>query len=225
MEAVIFDLDGTLVNSEPTAIAAVVSCFQEWNLHISEADADYVTGRTWGAALDYFYAKYSIPLSRSEAEQQLVERYRKLLPDTISPVKGAAEFVRLVAQFYPVALVTGSQGVDAEYVLKTMGIRECFGDRVFAAETYPRSKPDPIGFLTAAKSFNVDPSKCLVFEDSTAGIAAAKAAGMTVVVITSTNLMGQDQSAADRLIADFTDIPVEPRTFISQFSNTISNAA
>ena len=89
------------------------------------------------------------------------------------------------------ALVTGSARGDVDYVVKVTGWTF---EKVVASEDVENSKPAPDGYLAGAGHLGVDPSECLVIEDSTAGIAAGRAAGATVVAVRAGNFLGQDQS-------------------------------
>ena len=74
--AILFDLDGTLIDSEAAAAAAVEGSFVRWGLDISKEDAGYITGRTWAAAFDYLFEKYPLPVPRAQAEEEMMNSYR-----------------------------------------------------------------------------------------------------------------------------------------------------
>jgi beta-phosphoglucomutase-like phosphatase (HAD superfamily) len=95
--------------------------------------------------------------------------------------------------------VTGSSRREAQQMLALLGLADAFSV-VVAAEDVPRSKPHPDGYLQAARALGVEPARCLVIEDSAAGIAAGRAAGCTVVGVRAGNFHGQDQSAAHLVI-------------------------
>ena len=107
----------------------------------------------------------------------------------------------VVARFadVPVALVTGSSRVEADQMLRALGLEGAFRCTV-TAEDVPRSKPAPDGYLMAIRTLGVEPGECVVVEDSAAGIAAGRAAGCAVIAVRAGNFHGQDQSGAHRVI-------------------------
>ncbi|NUR84759.1 MAG: HAD-IA family hydrolase, partial [Nonomuraea sp.] len=126
------------------------------------------------------------------------------LPEIV-PVPGAAELVRKVAAYgSPIGLVTSAGRAWAEERLRQVGIRDLVRV-VVAAEDVETGKPDPAGFLLGARELGADPGDCVVFEDSLAGIAAAKAAGMRCVGVTTTYARNE-LSDADLVVADLTAI-------------------
>lgn len=207
-KAIFFDLDGTLVDTEPAAAKIIVETFQEWGLTVNPDDARFITGRTWANAFEYFHQNYKIPLPRAEAEALLMKRYRDSLLREVVEVPGAREAVRSLAAEYPLALISGSSRQDIETALAALQIRHHF-EFILGCEDYPRSKPDPISYQTALKKMNLEPHDVLVFEDSTAGIASGRAAGLYVVAVTSTNHFGQKHADAHTAISDLRGVTAD----------------
>lgn len=203
VQTILFDLDGTLIDTEPTAAKAVQDCFKEWDLQVTEEDAAYVTGRTWNSAFTYLFSKYSIPVPAEDAKRQMKERYRTVLETELCVVPGSVQAVQALASRFPLGLVSGSSRADILWALKKLDIEKHF-QVILGAEDYPRSKPQPDGYLKAVETLKADPKSCLVFEDSTAGIASARSAGLWVAAITSTNHFNQDTSQAHFKIKDLT---------------------
>jgi beta-phosphoglucomutase-like phosphatase (HAD superfamily) len=100
-----------------------------------------------------------------------------------------------------VAIVSGSPRVDVQDGVELLGIAPLL--RFFlGSEDYPRGKPDPAGFLLAAQRLGAAPADCLVFEDSAAGVRAARAAGMRCVALARPGAPAQDLSDADLVLND-----------------------
>lgn len=199
---VLFDLDGTLIDSEPVAARVVLQCFKNWGIEVDPSHSQYVTGRTWKSALEFLAQQYPLPHSFDETMKQLLAQYRKQMEKELVMVPGAVEAVREAASVARLGLVSGSGREEIFFALDRLQIREHF-EIILGAEDYPRSKPAPDGytkaleFLKGSSSNSLDTRNSLVFEDSTAGIESAKNAGISVVAITCTNHFNQKVDHAD----------------------------
>ena len=185
VDAVIFDMDGLLLDTEPIyteATQEVVGRFGktfEWSLKAR------MIGRPAAESARILVDALELPLS---PEAYLAERQSimvRLFPDAPA-LPGARELVEhLAAHEVPMALATSSQ--RAHYVLKSSGHKDWFRHfRVTVTGDDPevgRGKPAPDIFLAAARGLGVVPERCLVFEDAPSGMEAARAAGMAVIVV------------------------------------------
>jgi HAD superfamily hydrolase (TIGR01509 family) len=202
IDTVLFDLDGTLVDTEPSAARAVVEVFEGWGHPIDFSDAKYVTGRTWEKAFEFLFAKYPPPVAHAEAARIVMERYRKEIATRLDLVPGGVDCVNALADAgFRLGLVSGSNRQEIFFALDRLGITARFGI-VLGAEDYPNSKPAPDGYLKAMAYFDAEPSRTLIFEDSEAGIASALAAGAWVVAISGTNHFAQDMGGAHHRVVD-----------------------
>lgn len=205
IDTILFDLDGTLIDTEPAAARAINECFSRWGIQISPDDAQFITGRTWASAFQFLFNKYRIPVAAEEASGLMMKTYREALEEKLHQVPGSADAVRALAGRYRLALVSGSGRKEILWALDRLSVREHF-EVILGAEDYPRSKPEPDGYSKALKLLGAEASRGLVFEDSQAGIASARAAGLWVVAITTTNHFGQDTSAAHHHIPDLRSV-------------------
>lgn len=204
---ILFDLDGTLIDTEPAASRAVLEAFASWQLPLDPRDSHYITGRTWASAFAYLFQKYAIPVSAEEASRDMMRRYRQALEKELVAVPGGAEAVRSLAESFPLALVSGSGRAEILWALDRLGIRDRF-EVILGAEDYPRSKPAPDGYQKALDQLSIEGRHSVVFEDSEAGIASGRAVGARVVAITGTNHFGQDTAQAHHHIPDLTGVDV-----------------
>jgi len=189
IQAVLFDLDGTLVDSErETAEAMARALARGQGVQVDQEDRDYIIGRSWIAIYDRLKNRYGFPWTREEVFAEV----------GITVLPGARE---AVARFADVgrALVTGSARVEAMQALKALGMIDTFVPMV-CAEDVTRSKPAPDGYLAAVNGLALRPEQCVVVEDSAAGISAGRAAGCVVIGVRAGNFDQQDQSAAHRVI-------------------------
>lgn len=217
IDTIIFDLDGTLIDTEPSAAEAIGQCFRRWGITIAAEDAQYVTGRTWASAFDFLFSRYHVPLAREKATEEMLRAYRQTLEKQLHIVPGSVDAVKALAGKYRIGLVSGSHRQEILWALNKLQIIDHF-EVILGAEDYPKSKPHPDGYLKAVDLFGAHPKKTLVFEDSTAGIDSALAAGLWVVAITATNHFGQNTSKAHDQIRDLSGVTTE---WVQRFSQKI----
>jgi len=219
IRAVIFDLDGTLADSEPLHYAAFAEVLTSKGIELSRDE--YFTRYIGLTDHDCFATVLATGGRATDAEsiQNLMHRkaaaYQELLGARDVMFPGAANFVRKCAERFPLMLVTGTLRVEAEMILKRAGIRDSFVD-VIAVEDVERGKPEPDGFITALGRFGfilrqrppIAPRECLVVEDTAAGIEAAHRAGMRVLAVEHTGSQSQ-LAAADIVRKSFDAIDLD----------------
>jgi beta-phosphoglucomutase-like phosphatase (HAD superfamily) len=123
-------------------------------------------------------------------------------------IYSSAELLKTLAHRYPVIIVSGSPRADVEEAVRLLDAA-AHVRFVLGAEDYTPGKPSPAGFLLGARLLGVEPAACLVFEDSQAGVTAAKAAGMWCVALARDSAHPQDLSAADWVLSDLADFSVD----------------
>jgi HAD superfamily hydrolase (TIGR01509 family) len=221
-QAFLFDLDGTLVDSErETGEAMARALSRGLGIQIEQYDRDFIIGRSWVAIYDSLKSRYpQLAWNRDEMIARTAMMRDEVFAEIgITVLPGAREVLRMT-QSLKRALVTGSSRVEATQVLPLIGPEAAF-DVIFAAEDVPRSKPAPDGYQMAIAKLAVEPHQCVVIEDSVAGIAAGRAAGCIVVAVRAGNFGGWDQSAAHRVIDTLEAFPslldelatVDPRDY------------
>jgi HAD superfamily hydrolase (TIGR01509 family) len=208
LSAILFDLDGTIIDTELNAAKTVQFCFARWGVTVQKEDAHFVTGRTWEIAIDFLTQKYKLPVARDEALNVILIEYRRSIEKHLEVVPGSVDAIHALSQRYPLALVSGSRRADIVWSLTQLGVHSCF-QFVLGAEDYPKSKPAPDGYLKALKLLGVEAKNTLIFEDSEAGISSGLAAGARVVAVTGTNHFNQDVSSAHHSIPDLTGVDAE----------------
>jgi len=197
--AVIFDFNGTLSHDEPILCEIFCELFAEYGRPLSAQEYfDELAGlsdpeivRTW-LGRDHPAVE--------EVIERRIERYRELVGDGSSVPEAVREAVRYAAERVPVAIVSGAARVEIEPVLQAAGLAGHVR-AIVAAEDVGDGKPDPAGYLRALELLDggLDASDVLVFEDTEAGVASAKAAGMRCLAVLGT-LAPERLAAADEIV-------------------------
>jgi HAD superfamily hydrolase (TIGR01509 family) len=201
MRGILFDLDGTLVDSERQTAEAMARALERGHaIAIEPYDRDFIVGRSWIAIYDSLRARYpQLAWSRDELIERTAhardEVFAQLGVTVLPGARDALGWTRTL----PRALVTGSSRVEATQVLPWIGPEAAF-EVIVAAEDVPTSKPAPDGYHRAIARLGLAPGDCLVVEDSVSGIAAGRAAGCVVLAVRAGNFGGWDQSGAHRVI-------------------------
>jgi HAD superfamily hydrolase (TIGR01509 family) len=184
LAAVLFDMDGLLVDTEPLWLETETEVMARLGATWTEADQEALLGGSMDRTVRYLLAKATRPVSpRTVAEWMLDGMLDRVRAGRVIVRPGARELLaEVVADGLPHALVTSSQRPFAEAVLASTGLTfpvTVCGDDVTA------TKPDPEPYLLAAKLLDVDPGRCVALEDSPNGVASAGAAGCHVVAVPS----------------------------------------
>lgn len=207
--ALLFDLDGTLVNSDAQHLTAFQRAFAR---HDIELGAREYTAKIMGASNAAIARAFLSHLTLAEQAATIdakEEDYRNGLDD-IEPIAGAGALLDFADRLgLRCAVVTNAPRANAEKVLAALG----FGERlqiVVIGSELARAKPDPLPYLTGLESTGAEAARSVAFEDSFSGIRAAVAAGLAVVGLTTTlNEAALTEAGAILAAADFTD----PRIF------------
>jgi HAD superfamily hydrolase (TIGR01509 family) len=182
-EALLFDCDGVLVDSESITCGVLRDMLEEkgWQLSLSECMGHFV-GHTVRNRAQLIFEHTGWRLSDDWLEQ-FYQRRNERLASQIRAVEGVHEVLQ--QQLLPrygarMAVASGADRFKVELMLAKVGLLDFFSGRIFSGHEVPRSKPAPDVYLAAAAHLQVDPRRCLVIEDTPVGIAAGVAAGATV---------------------------------------------
>jgi HAD superfamily hydrolase (TIGR01509 family) len=180
--AVIFDLDGVLVDSEQRWNGAKEALVRETGGRWRDEAPRMMMGMSspeWSA---YLRDELEVPMDAAEINREVVRRmedgYRAGLP----LLPGAGEAVRALAARWPLGLASSANRELIDLVLELAGFGDAFGVTV-SSEEVERGKPAPDVYLAAARGLGVDPARCVAIEDSSSGLRAAAAAGMAVIAV------------------------------------------
>jgi len=184
IEAILFDMDGLLIDSEPFWKTAEKEVFGSLGIEVTEYHSTITSNMTTGEVTDYWFSlKPWKNIGLAEIEQQVIDRVGELI-DLQGQIMPGVE--KTLAYFkaagYKIGLATNSPDTLIFKVLKKLNI-EWYFDAILSAEFVDKGKPSPDIYIKIASILLVNPSRCVVFEDSYSGLTAAKAAGMFVVVV------------------------------------------
>jgi sugar-phosphatase len=215
VRALLFDLDGTLVDTETytdQTIEAVVARHGVTGFALPPTET---RGRTWAHAAEVIRARTQIEVPTAVLTAQLLAHWNAVTADA-KPIPGAADALRAAAaRKLKLAVVSSSPRAVIERFLEKLGAAHLVEQRArIGGDDVRNGKPDPEGFLMAARALEVDPDEALVFEDSRAGLVAARAAGMRSMFITCCATDITENAAL--ATASFTHYGTLPPTFWDQ---------
>jgi HAD superfamily hydrolase (TIGR01509 family) len=181
-DAVLFDMDGVLVDSEPLWKIAMEEVFHGLGSKLTKTDFQKTVGMRIDQVITYWKGIEGWIEQVQDIENQIIDRMVELINENGQPLPGVQDTVFHLNQYKRVGLASSSPKKLIDSVLVKTQLNSYFHG-VFSAETEPFGKPHPAVYLTAANQLGVHPNRCLVIEDSLNGIISAKAANMTVVCI------------------------------------------
>lgn len=181
-DAVLFDCDGVLVDSEPITNHVLRDMLEErgWKLSLAESMRIFI-GKAVKDESALIEARTGQPVTQEWLQSFWLRRNQRL-QDELVAIPGAPEAVRKIHAAYGgrIACASGADRGKIELQLRKVGLYDCFEGRYFSGHDQPRSKPFPDVYLHAAAALGVDPRRCAVVEDTVTGATAGVAAGATV---------------------------------------------
>lgn len=185
-KAVVFDMDGVLVDTEPVINAAAMLALKEWGIEAEPDDFTPFIGRGEVKYIGGVAEKYGVPYT-PEMKDRTYEIYLQIVDAMLKPQPGVMECLHgLKKEGIPMALASSADRIKINANLKVAGIPPDIFQVILAAEDVTRKKPAPDIYLQAAAKLNMPPAACIVVEDALSGIQAAKAAGMTCIAVSTT---------------------------------------
>lgn len=185
VRALLFDLDGTLMDSETQTDEAISLVTARHGIPGFTLPHAETRGRTWAHVADTIRAQTGIALDARKLAAELLECWNEVTAD-VKPVPGSPAALHAAAACgLKLGVVSSSPRSVINSFLARLGVSDCVDPQArIGADAIRNGKPDPEGFLLGARRLGVDPADTVVFEDSQAGLLAAKAAGMRSVFIT-----------------------------------------
>jgi len=215
IEAVVFDLDGVLLDSEQLWDKAREQLARErggrWHDQ-AQRDMMGMSSLEWSR---YMHETIGLPEPPEEISREVVERLTALYRERLPAIPGAKEAVERLAADYKLGLASSSNRELIDLALELLGVAHLFAATV-SSEEVARGKPAPDVYLEAARRLGIEPARAAAVEDSQNGILAAKAAGMRVIAIPNRHFPPDEQALARAdvtlgSLAELTAEAAEPR--------------
>jgi HAD superfamily hydrolase (TIGR01509 family) len=194
-EAVVFDLDGVLMDSEQLWNRAKEELVRETGARWREDAPRAMMGmssREWSA---YMHDELRVPLDASQIDRAVVRRMKELYREHLPLLPGAVEVVRTLHRRWPLALASSANREIIDLALATAGLAGEFSATV-SSEEVERGKPAPDVYLEAARRLKVEADRCVAVEDSSNGLRSAAAAGMAVIAVPNEHYPPEDDALA-----------------------------
>lgn len=210
MKAVIFDMDGVLVDSQPYHFKADIDTMAEYGVIKGQKFYESFAGTLTADRMRTLKEMFGLDVP---VEEMTIKRENMILDimgkEDIKPVSGIPEFLRSIEEKgLTTAVASSSDYKLINLILDRLKIAQYF-DSVTSGSDVKRGKPSPDVFLLAAERIGIEPSECLVVEDSENGVKAAKSAGMKALGYINPTSGKQDLSLADFITDDFKKISID----------------
>ena len=195
-KAILFDMDGTLVNTEPLHEEAWHDTLAQFNLQLSSDWFDRYTGSTDRILMTEVIQHYGLSVNVDDLLEEKRERFLKMAQTRSQVFNGAKEGLMALQKRYPLALVTSSSRMGADHVLKVTELTHFFQTTI-TFDDVVNHKPDPEPYQKAINFFGLQAHECIAVEDSVSGSRSAMAAGCYTIgvlnSVTASKLNGVDQ--------------------------------
>jgi HAD superfamily hydrolase (TIGR01509 family) len=206
LSAIIFDLDGVLLDSEGLQHEAYVRVLTDLGVTITREEY----AQHWiaaGQGPEYAVRTYRLPVDAAGLRALKHPVYHEILRQRAALMPGALDALGRLHPAFPLAVATNSNRADVAFVMEHFGLRGFFAC-IITREDYVLPKPNPDAFLAAAAKLDVPPRACLVVEDAHKGIVAARRAGAVPVGVPNTYTRGNDFSLAAAVLGSLDELSV-----------------
>ncbi len=210
IKAVLFDMDGTIADTEPYHVKAIQEILkEELNLRTSEDEIGEYIGLVYEEKLKNIFKKRRINKDVHELSNKIRKRYIKSVERDINLFSGTKDlFKRLKKNKFLIGLVSSGVRKDMNIVMKATNSKKYF-DVTIAGDEVENKKPDPECYLKAAEKLHINPEECVVVEDSIPGVEAAKNAGMFCIAVPNKYIKNGDFSKADIVVDGLNEIDLD----------------
>lgn len=207
--AVIFDMDGVIVHTNPFHAEAFSQFFRKHRVNFREEDfVEHMYGKHNSYIMSHFFGRPVHGQELLELEIEKEAMFREIYEAKVEAIWGFGDFLKdLKVSGFKTGVATSAPRANLDLVAGKLDLAAQMGS-MLASEDVSRHKPDPEVYLKSALRLGVDPAHCVVFEDSFSGVTAAREAGARVVGVLSSHSI-QDLPPCDHYIRDYREINVE----------------
>lgn len=207
IDAVIFDMDGVLVDTEEFICEAAMKYFAELGVQVKAEDFLDFVGMGENRYIGGVAEKYDVAIDIVQAKKRTYEIYGEIVRGRIEPLRGVMDFLARCRKLsLKTAVATSADRTKMDINLREMGLTEASFSACVNGLEVERKKPHPDIFLFAAQKIGAAPERCLVVEDAISGVAAAKAAGMKCLEL-MTSFSAEQLANADWISHTLADAP------------------
>lgn len=199
----IFDMDGVIVDNHQWHFDSYIEFGKRHHLNISREEFGRYFGTTNEVIMKSMFGEHITEKEIIAFGEEKENIYREMYKAHIKPVAGLTDFLQYASgQNFPVALATAAPSENVKFTLESTGLSAYFRE-ITDSSMVSRGKPDPQVYQITAVKLGVQPSECLVFEDSVPGILAAQAAGMRVIGVATTHTPDELSAHVNEIILNF----------------------
>ena len=204
VRAVIFDMDGVIVDSEPYSMQALIDILRQYGVEPTEEELQRSYGRRVRDDFVDYFSRHGVAADVNMAIAHKHARYYHLAAGHLQPLPGVIALLRRLQDHgYHLALASSGDRVKVAFGMQALALNGIF-EAVVTGDDVAHSKPDPEIYLIAAQQLAVPPEQCLAIEDAPAGVEAAKRAGMRCVAVTN-SVAPEQLHKADLIVASLAD--------------------
>jgi HAD superfamily hydrolase (TIGR01509 family) len=224
-DAVVFDLDGVLLESEQVWNEAKAELVRERGGRWSERAPRDMMGMSSPEWSRFLRDELGVPLDPSDISADVVARVERIYRERLPWIEGAEEAVRRLARLWPLGLASSSNREIIDLFMSLSGLGDCFAVTV-SSEEVARGKPAPDVYLEAAGRLGVAPEACTAIEDSENGIRSARAAGMRVLALPNPEWPPAPEALAlaDAVLGSLADLTPEVVTGTAEAAGSAGGA-
>ncbi len=209
IQAILFDMDGVLVDTERQICLAAIQMFRELGLTVQPDDFLPFVGAGENRYIGGVAEKYGMQLDIEKAKFRTYTIYGEIVHGKLQPLAGVREFIgKCRAAGIKTAIATSADLMKMEINLREIGLPAETFDATVNGLQVVHKKPSPEIYLTAAQKVGIEPKHCLVVEDAVNGVQAAKAAGMYCLAL-MTSFGAEQLKQADAICKDLSEVPAD----------------
>lgn len=212
-DAVVFDMDGVLLDSEPLHHGVLQALLAQDGRTMDRAEYEQFIGWTMEAMFETLVDRHNLSVSPADYGGRYTAMLLSVLQQPLEPAPGVVPLLRRLHELgVQLAVASSSQRAWIDTTLRSLGIDGLF-DAVASADDVVHGKPDPAIYLLAAERLGVPPARCLAIEDSPSGVVSARAAGMTVLGVRTTYTAHLHLEGAERIVDSLAELDLTGDVF------------